>query len=91
MTNYLYHSNLPLTIPHDVAKCPYCDSDLSVVAITEYEVETGIPTETGVEIDCNSFDIDSDDNHNYPFPYVYWHPVIEKVTQWIRNNYVWCN
>jgi hypothetical protein len=76
MTNYLCRSNLPLTIPRNVAKCPYCDSDLIVVAITETEVE----------IDCSSYL-----PHEHCYPYSALILQQNKATQWVRDNFDVCS
>lgn len=40
-------------IPHEVAECPECGSVL-YVEVTEWEVETGVPTAAGMDTHCRA-------------------------------------
>lgn len=62
-------SSLYLSVPREIAVCPYCQSSL-YLWVDEWDAETGQPTPAGAHIDCDArddaegelFDIGFDDS-----------------------------
>lgn len=83
---------IDLDIPMDVCICPKCGSSLWIDDITEWDGETGTPTESGLDIDCSTepVNIDSDDwedwfRWHWANPYVDWLPVKQRVYKWFLS------
>lgn len=66
-------------------KCPYCDSKDLWLEVTEWETDTGIPTEAGCMVSCGNEDEEDGPDHYY-MPYVYWLPLTVRVYAWAKDN-----
>lgn len=73
----------PVNIPDTVAKCPECGEYLTV-EITEWDTDTGEPTEGGFEISCDMEDFEYD-LHAERWP-TDWMSVEAKIYQWLLDN-----
>lgn len=79
--------------PLDIAKCPICGAAVIVGDFDEYETETGLVTESGFHIDCETEpefdDPDYDDwfNSHWSMPYVDWLPLEVSLHQWFNRRY----
>lgn len=66
-------------------KCPYCGSRDLWLEVTEWEADTGIPTEAGCMVSCGQEENESGPGHYYE-PYVWWLPITMQVYQWARQH-----
>ena len=83
-------------VPKEIAVCPECGGELYAQAC-EYETETGIPTECGIELSCEKDDEAmarwEKDKTGLPMSEFGvhrwwqsdWQPVIDAVTKWARS------
>lgn len=75
--------------PH-VASCPLCGAKLIIEDVEEWD-DKGIPTESGLRIDCSTAPaIDSEDwdtwfNWHWSTPYIDWLPVTSIVYEWLKS------
>lgn len=85
-----------IKIPQSVAVCPICGAEVYITGVEEWEQMddgTWAAGETGVHIDCVSAPpIDSRKwrewfKWHWSMPYVYWMPLRNTVTKWVRDNY----
>jgi len=69
-------------VPRIVACCPECGGSL-LVQVSEWESDTGTPTEFGVEVDCDRDDTCEDDPK---FPHRWghgeWQSTVASVRAW---------
>lgn len=72
-----------IDIPSAVAHCPECFGELWV-EVTEWEPATGEITEGGFELNCSE-EISDPDSHSERWVSD-WHPVENKVYQWLLDN-----
>lgn len=76
-----------LKLSRAVATCPECGGQLCV-QVTEWESDTGTPTEHGVEVDCmNEPEPESKDYEDGKHRWWQgeWMPVLDKVRAWVRQ------
>lgn len=78
------YDGVEITIPPEVALCPYCEGKLTAQANGWQEPDEGeIWDVTEIDLQCEHQDIDDPDDHTY-MPYVYWLPVEVKVLKWMN-------
>lgn len=68
----------------DQFKCPYCGSKDLWLEVTEWEADTGAPTEAGCMVSCGNEE--NTEISHYFMPYVYWLPLTVKVYAWAKDN-----
>lgn len=73
------------SIPTDIAVCPYCGSDL-FFDFDEYDLETGMPTESGLHVWCPADLADKIGGDHDDMPYAYWLPVNMRVFSWLAQS-----
>lgn len=80
-----------VTIPKNVAVCPYCGDGLTAEITGEYEEDDGTRVIDEIMMECDSEpDLDSRDWHEWlavhsDMPYVNWLPVEMKVQRWLNR------
>ena len=84
-----------ISVPREVASCPYCDANLAVQAVEWTQRKDGTWKATGIEPECaNEPDIDTEEWEEWwaihsEMPYVYQLPVDIKIEKWLSKNYDW--
>ena len=80
-----------ITVPADIAICPYCKGELTAKAEAWEDDDAGRMLVTSIDLTCeNEFAEEDDDyeggtDHTY-MPYVYWLPVQNMVKDWMNQN-----
>lgn len=71
-----------IRIPREVAVCPTCGRYLMAM-VEEWTVDDGVPTRSGVRVECSA-----SDHPNAPetkMPYVYWAEPRQRATAYVRT------
>lgn len=63
--------------------CPHCKAPPLYVEFDEWEVETGIPTETGTHVSCPN---EEEDTWHWDMPYVSLMPLEHRAWLWAKDN-----
>lgn len=83
---HLLRDDGPVYFPNRT-RCPECGGTL-LVDVTEWESETGRPTECGVEIDCqhNNYGDEEEDGFDHRWWQSDWMPVLDALSAWARRH-----
>lgn len=81
-------TNETLTVPSDIAVCPYCQAALSAHFDSWEQQDDGTWATDNAMLSCvRESDSIAELQRHCVMPYVYWLPVSEKVLAWVNANY----